>query len=150
MTFRKAVGNDAGVIWQWLTQDSDGYRNHFSGFPDSVEEIKRQLEAVNKDQYWVVESGGAHAGILMARGMDAGFVIPAFGVYIAEAFAGKGLGTRALEYVVQWARDTRKPAIMLTVADENERARHIYEKFGFRFKGERSEKGQRIYRLELK
>ncbi|MEX0590572.1 MAG: GNAT family N-acetyltransferase, partial [Xanthobacteraceae bacterium] len=45
---------------------------------------------------------------------------------------GKGLGTTLLREAEQLARETRAPALSIIVADQNEGAKRLYERTGYR------------------
>jgi ribosomal protein S18 acetylase RimI-like enzyme len=56
---------------------------------------------------------------------------PVFGLAIADACHGLGLGTRLMTSVMDWAREQRLPRVELTVVTDNTVAQHLYEKQGF-------------------
>lgn len=70
-------------------------------------------------------------------------------IMFPEENEGKGYGTEAIKLVVHLAKESKKYDYMiLDCAPDNKRARHIYEKIGFRDTGE-VENGENIFRLDL-
>ncbi len=70
-------------------------------------------------------------------------------VMLPEENTGKGYGSEAIALVVGLARESRKYDFMiLDCAPDNARARHVYEKIGFRATGE-VENGEDIFRLDF-
>lgn len=58
------------------------------------------------------------------------------GISILETYWGFGLGTLMLEELVEWAKENPKiRRLELTVQERNQRAIHLYQKFGFQTEG---------------
>lgn len=57
---------------------------------------------------------------------------PELGIGLAEDFQSRGIGTALMDWVLPAARAAAHPGIRLGVHPRNERARRLYEKFGFR------------------
>ncbi len=146
ISIRSAQPTDAGVVSAWLKTDPVAYRQYFQGLPAEEAALAAQWEQAQQDEYWVVEQSGCPAAIVMARGLDEGFQVPAFGVYVAHEYTGHGLARLALEHVLAWCRDRKIAHLMLTVSEEHQVARKIYEAAGFKFEGDRSPRGHLIYR----
>ena len=53
---------------------------------------------------------------------------------IDEVYRNQGIGRELLEYVKKYAKDNNYTDLRLTVNEENENARHLYEQLGFRIK----------------
>lgn len=69
---------------------------------------------------------------------DAGFGyisddIPELSLSVFPEYRNSGFGTRLLEYAIDEARKREIPDISLSVEFENEIARNLYEKLGFRY-----------------
>ena len=47
--------------------------------------------------------------------------------------AGKGLGTKMMQYILDYAKKTGMQAVRLDVISNNSSAEHLYQKMGFRF-----------------
>jgi len=58
-----------------------------------------------------------------------------FGVTVARAYRGIGVGRALLETLEVWAAEQGVEKIMLRVFDTNDRARALYEKMGYAFEG---------------
>jgi ribosomal protein S18 acetylase RimI-like enzyme len=56
---------------------------------------------------------------------------PSLGIAIRDGFQNRGLGRRLMRFLVDEARRRGASAVKLTVYDDNPRARHLYERFGF-------------------
>ncbi|THE11237.1 GNAT family N-acetyltransferase [Bacillus timonensis] len=55
-----------------------------------------------------------------------------FGISIQEAYCNHGIGTKLLEYLLEWAqKEPGLEKVCLEVFSHNKRAIHLYKKFGF-------------------
>ncbi|MCO7126893.1 GNAT family N-acetyltransferase [Sporolactobacillus shoreicorticis] len=55
-----------------------------------------------------------------------------FGITVLKDYGGKGIGTRLLSKFIEWSRDSKLiRKINLRVRTDNEKAIHLYKKFGF-------------------
>jgi RimJ/RimL family protein N-acetyltransferase len=149
LEIRRIAAADAGDVAQLLSADPREYAAGFDPFPADAAVIAAELATADRDRYWAIMRDGELAAFVMLRGLDAGFSAPAFGVYVAMSWSGRGLGRLALAYAEAWSRANGLAELMLTVEDANHRARVLYESSGFRFEGEHSPRGHLIYRKQL-
>jgi ribosomal protein S18 acetylase RimI-like enzyme len=63
--------------------------------------------------------------------MELGAEMPILGIAIADHAQGAGLGQRLMHHLIDDARHRGKRGIRLTVYEDNDGARHVYEKCGF-------------------
>jgi ribosomal protein S18 acetylase RimI-like enzyme len=83
-------------------------------------------------QNWLIVQGDVPAGYLsLSRDMRALYIRE---LQIAEAFQGRGLGSWAIDQVIEMARKEKRPALRLTVF-ENNPARNLYERKGLQVQG---------------
>lgn len=83
--------------------------------------------------------GSRHDRIAFAEGRVVGWSFlweleggqPVFGLGIADAWHGQGLGARLMDEIMGVARDLGLPLVVLTVVTDNERAWRMYERRGF-------------------
>lgn len=70
-------------------------------------------------------------------------------IMFPEENTGKGYGTEALKLIIRMAKECGKyDFLILDCALDNDRAKHVYEKIGFKDTGE-VEHGERIFRLDF-
>lgn len=136
---------DALDLSYLLTVDNSDYRKYFLPFDTTPQSLSAMLANTREDRFWGIRSGPNLIGMFMLRGLDQGYQIPSFGVYIAQKSSGKGLSKLALHYVLAWCRLNECEAIILSVHPNNVYARRVYETTGFQFTGKFSELGHRIY-----
>jgi ribosomal protein S18 acetylase RimI-like enzyme len=75
---------------------------------------------------------------------------PVFGLAVADACHGTGLGTRLMTAVIDWAREQSLPRVELIVVTDNVVAQHLYAKQGFvRYDEFVGEDGLPYYRMRL-
>jgi RimJ/RimL family protein N-acetyltransferase len=142
--------SDGEAVARLLTRDPPEYGRHFHPFGPEPESVRRALAAAVNDRYWGVWGDeGELVAVVLLRGLDAGYRVPSFGVYVAQAASGSGIGTFALAFAESWCRLNGRQELMLTVHPDNTSARSLYEAYGFRFAGEHSDIGHRIYRKRL-
>ncbi|MDR4887080.1 GNAT family N-acetyltransferase [Fredinandcohnia sp. QZ13] len=59
-----------------------------------------------------------------------------FGISIQEAYCNHGIGSKLLEYLLEWAlKEPKLEKVCLEVFSHNKRAIHLYKKFGFKEEG---------------
>lgn len=98
--------SDAAEVSTMLRAATPEYAAHFRPFGFDDETVREQLRHARRDRFWGMRSGGRRelAGFFMLRGFDQGYERPAFGILIAERFAGRGLARRALTEAAEWCR----------------------------------------------
>jgi RimJ/RimL family protein N-acetyltransferase len=141
------IDAEAGV--QLSNESGDVEGRFFDGLPTEPELLRSILSSAKADRYWAIRIDDTFAGLFMLRGFDAGFSTPSFGVVIKREFRGAGLGRLALQYAEAWCRLNKIQTLMLTVSPENGRALALYESSGFVNGGDRSIKGNLIFRKQL-
>lgn len=60
--------------------------------------------------------------------------LPIEAMIVDENLRGKGIGTKLLEHVIKIANENNCTAVRLTVNEENNSARYVYEKLGMKVK----------------
>ncbi len=76
---------------------------------------------------------------------------PTFGLAVADAYQGQGLGSALISRVMAWARGGAIPIVILTVVQDNVVARRLYERAGFVRTGEFvGEDGLPYYRMRAR
>jgi ribosomal protein S18 acetylase RimI-like enzyme len=148
-TFEPMSEAHADALATLLAAQSPEYVAHFRPFPFDAGSLAERVNAANADRYWVLRWNGEVAGFFMIRGFDEGYARPAFGVFVGEAFANRGLGRMALSESIRSAKERGCRTIMLKVAPENVRAVTLYEGFGFLPVGRCERSGQTIMELSL-
>lgn len=125
------------------------YSQYFTPFPCDAETFRCLLERKRRDQYFVVLLDGRVAGFYMLRGLDEGFSVPAYGVWIAAQYSGRGLALATLTHAMEASRALGCERLMLKVHPENGRARAMYERFGFQQTGVDPRNQNLVYHLQL-
>jgi GNAT superfamily N-acetyltransferase len=98
--------------------------------PDRDWRERAAAGAAGEDQIAVaaVADGG---WVGMARGYLEGPVAHLIAVYVQPGWRRRGIGRKASEAVVAWARERGAGEVVLSVADWNQGARRVYEAIGF-------------------
>jgi len=99
------------------------------------ENIVRQALA-GKRHDLVIDCLGKILGWAFASGLDSDH--PTLGIGTSEELRGQGFGARLTERVVEFVRRRGNKGIDLTVVRTNDRARLLYERFGFKITGTRT------------
>lgn len=60
-------------------------------------------------------------------------------VGVKKEYEGEGIATRLFEQTIQWAKGVGVSRLELMVMTHNERAIHLYKKFGFQIEGTRKQ-----------
>jgi [ribosomal protein S18]-alanine N-acetyltransferase len=95
-------------------------------------ELCGKLSAI-KDRYFALFVGGRVAGYAMLRGWDEGYKVPSFGVCVHPALQNAGVGHVLTTFGIDESRRAGAEKVRLTVYKRNERAAHLYAKYGFVF-----------------
>jgi RimJ/RimL family protein N-acetyltransferase len=61
--------------------------------------------------------------------------IVSFGISLQEAYCNQGIGSQLIQHMIEWAKKEGIEKITLNVMASNERAIHVYKKFGFQQEG---------------
>lgn len=97
----------------------------------------RRPETVPDHLLLIAEQAGQLIGSLSLFPREPGSREQAeLGMFVLPPFRNRGIGSAMMEYALDWASQQGYAAIMLTVHPTNRRAIHLYEKFGFRLRGE--------------
>lgn len=140
---------DAEELTELLRSSRKEYSKHFIPFPFELNAIRNVLLSKKTDRYFGLKLDGKLVGFYMLRGFDKGYSIPAYGVWIAEEFSGKGLSKLTLQHAFSFCKINDIKKLMLKVAPENITAKNIYENFGFTFSSVDDKIGHLIYFKEL-
>lgn len=124
-------------------------RNFFDGLPVEKTALASEFASARRDRYWGIWKDADLSAVFFLRGLDAGFSSPAFGVAVAPAAQGCGIGRLALIFAETWSRNAGLTDIMLTVDPDNSRAISLYEAQGFLRTDELSPKGNLVFRKSL-
>ena len=125
------------------------YSAYFQPFRFDEATLRGVLERRRADLYFSALWGSEPAGISMLRGFDEGYAVPSYGVWVAAALSGRGLGRATLEHAVATCQNIGCAELMLKVHPLNARARRMYERFGFAQGGVDPRNAHLIYRLAL-
>lgn len=127
-------------------EDRDGYIAVFEAVaaerrwiatepPVDHERVDRAIaEALERDDRlrMVADVDGTVVGMLGAE-ENAGIV--SFGMAVAAAWRGRGVGSRLLEACLAWARERGAHKVTLQVWPHNSEAIGLYERYGFEVEG---------------
>lgn len=140
---------DAPLFSAMLMAQAPEYIQYFRPFDFDVETLRHLLAAARNDVYMGFFVDEALAGFFMLRGWDSGYAIPAYGVTVAQDFAGKGLATLSLDSSKTLCRLRDVKRLMLKVHPENLGAKRLYEKAGFVQTGVDSHNANLIYHFDF-
>jgi ribosomal protein S18 acetylase RimI-like enzyme len=137
VVIRKVSADDTAALGDFfmaVAADADTVR-FFHPHPFTREfaaELCRKADTY-RDRYYVACYKNRVIAYMMLRGWDEGYTIPSFGVCNHPDLRDVGLGHALLAHAIQESREAGAPQMRLTVFKNNERAVHVYRKFGFLF-----------------
>lgn len=144
---REAVPGDAPRHIEYmnaLLENSESFLEMSRGeFKHTVEEEKKFLDDIKKSEnsvFILAEDDGEIVGYLVCIGSERIKIKhnTVLGVTVKEGYRDKGIGSRLLEYAINWAKGTGVvKRIELHVFSTNSRAIHLYKKYGFVLEGEK-------------
>ncbi|MBN2308605.1 MAG: GNAT family N-acetyltransferase [Candidatus Hydrogenedentes bacterium] len=137
---RRVREGDAGALLAFYNSLGPGSKRMFRPLGD--ETILEECEKIIADNRAGIETkydlvateGGRVVGWAFLWEMDCG--MPTFGLAVADSHRGQGLGSRLMDAVIEAGRAAGKSKVVLTVVQDNEKARRMYERRGFVRTGE--------------
>lgn len=133
LSVRYATPSDASSLAGWW---NDGAVMAHAGFPHGIgvteEEIRESLAKDSDDtrRRFIIEYSDIPIGEMNYNRVDA--KTAEIGIKICEAeYRNKGLGRKALSYLITSLFDSGYETIILDTDLENKRAQHVYESLGF-------------------
>jgi GNAT superfamily N-acetyltransferase len=121
----------ASDLYNLILQSDPDYYRYFTAFKANLEVITGFLTNAKKDQYLGFFVHGTLAGFFMLRGLDEGFKVPSYGVFISEKYQSFGLGKLSVLYAFSFCKMNHIEKLMLKVHPLNTNALRIYREFGF-------------------
>lgn len=143
MIIRECTSEDAERFKQLLeTIDAETdfmlySRNERDMSIHEAEKMIHSFESASSTTIIISEADGELVGYLMAVGGKAKknkhSAYLAMGV--AQAFSGRGIGTRLMAHIEEWARENSISRLELTTMIHNEAALALYKKMGYEVEG---------------
>jgi RimJ/RimL family protein N-acetyltransferase len=127
--------DSSSLLSKKLLEENKDYIKHFIPFDFSESSIKKILSEKKLDKFYGLYSQKELIGYYMLRGIDAGFEIPSYGVWISSSYANKGLSTLTLYHAFSFCKINKIKTLMLKVHPDNSTAKNLYEKLGFKQTG---------------
>jgi RimJ/RimL family protein N-acetyltransferase len=121
----------ASDICHLIDEAGREYSQFFTAFEPNEAGISGFLKKARKDQYLGFFIQDNLIGFFMLRGLDAGFIIPSYGVFIAEKYSSFGLARLSVSYAISFCKLNRIKKLMLKVHPLNTAAMKLYRDFGF-------------------
>ena len=153
VTTRSFTIADAEPIAALLRASTPAHARHFRPFAYEASPIADLVSRNQRDAWFIFEVASdvekEIAGFSMLRGLDEGFAEPMFGVFVAEKFAGHGLGRLTLAHAEAHCHLNGIRGILLKVNPENTRALRLYESAGFVFLRYDPRHGEHVLRKSL-
>lgn len=149
LEIKKLITDNTKELAQLLQSADEDYSQYFIPFTFDDETILRIISNAIKDQYYGIFVDSKLAGFYMLRGLDEGYSIPSYGVWISEKYANRGLSTFSLQHAISFCKLNSIKKLMLKVHPENQAAKHIYEKYGFKQTGVDPKIHHLIYHKDL-
>lgn len=138
ITIEKATYTDAEAILEYMKQigsETDNLTFGSEGFSCTIEEEAahiKQIENSTDDVMFVAKDNGriigdASLSRLPRRMKHRGD----FGISVIQEYCNRGIGSRLLSEIINFAKENSFEIIELQVRSDNTAAIHLYEKFGF-------------------
>lgn len=136
---REATPADAAACMKHSRKvgaETDNLSFGADGFPISLEGEKEYIEMMHEDPrsvLYVAVTGDEVVGTASLNGLPRRMRHRAeLGITVLMSEWGKGLGSRLMETVIDYAEKSGIEIIELAVRNDNERAIRLYEKHGFK------------------
>jgi RimJ/RimL family protein N-acetyltransferase len=103
--------------------------------PEAWLDLIRRSTGEAADVLFVADAGGGRlvgmAGVYTNKSPKLAHAAVVWGVYVAGAYCGRGLGAALVRSCVEWSRDKGLVTLRLAVNAENAAARRCYQRCGF-------------------
>ena len=139
----KAVPSDAAMLLKYLKQvggETDYLTFGSEGVPFSVEaeaEFISNMENSRDDIMFLAKSDDKIVGCATLSRLPRRMQYRGdFAISVAKDYWNKGIGSQLLNNIIAFAKENSFEIIDLQVRSDNERAIHLYEKYGFEKIGE--------------
>ena len=137
------------ILVQELSREKLEYLKYFIPFDFSLETFSEIITNAVKDKYFGIFVSKKIAGFYMLRGLDKGYKVPSYGVWISSRYSNKGLSKLTLFHAFSVCKLNNIVKLMLKVHPENEIARKLYESIGFKQTGFDEKNSNSIYHKDL-
>ena len=97
----------------------------FQSVPAMTDQIEHQGY-----EYYLMRADGIDAGYMAVKAEDSKLFLSKF--YILKAHRGRGIGSRAIDFLAELCKERKLHAIWLTVNRNNASSIAVYERKGFR------------------
>jgi len=139
ITIQRAIVSDAAAILEHLKivgGETDNLTFGAEGMPFSVEAEEQfiaQLQNSTEGLMLVAKDGERVVAVATLNRQPRRMNHRGeFGLSVQKAYWNQGIGSRMLEETIAFAKEKKFAIIDLQVLSENERAIHVYKKFGFK------------------
>lgn len=140
---------DAAALSGLLKSDEVGYHRYFQPFPFDATTLEKVLAEAKMDRFWGIYIDTVLIGFFMLRGLDSGYDIPSYGVYVSKGRSGRGISGLTLNFVEVWCKLNNIRKVMIKVHPENLIAKRVYEKAGALPAGTDKKNGNLVYYLSI-
>jgi ribosomal protein S18 acetylase RimI-like enzyme len=123
--------NHASDLCNMIINSGKNYYQYFTAFEINQEVIADFLSKVKRDQYLGFFIRETLVGFFMLRGLDEGYKIPSYGVFISKNYQSYGLAKLSVMHSISFCKLNRIEKLMLKVHPLNTSALKIYRDFGF-------------------
>lgn len=149
MTINPLVKSNVELVLNMIRTESSDYLKHFTPYNWRDQSFINAVVKSEKDQFYGFFVDDIPVGFYMLRGLDAGYEIPSYSVWISEKYKGLGLASLSLRHAYTICKLNGIKTMMLKVHPNNTIAKKMYEKFGFRFNRKDASSEDLIYHLEM-
>lgn len=146
---RKLEIKNSQIIADALQNEDSEYLKHFIPFEFSLQSITDILSNAKRDKFFGLFVKDELVGFYMLRGLDEGYQIPSYGVWISSKYSNKGLSKLTLYHAFSICKLNDIKKIMLKVHPENKIAKSLYESLGFEKTGFDDKINNYIYHKNL-
>ena len=133
---RPLTENDVPLFidfFESLSLQSHTFFNPHGSDAESLEDILKEIPRNPKVRRFMLSlvENGQESMIGYVFFWDWHKKVPWFGIGLRDAYHGQGLGTRMMNFAIDFARQHGKGGILLTTAKTNIRAQGLYKKSGY-------------------
>lgn len=149
VTIQALETRSAEIVLEAIRSESSEYLKHFTPYYWEDESFIKAIAKKKEDQFNGIFINDIPVGFYMLRGIDDGYVIPSYSVWISEKTQGLGLASLSLKHAFTVCKLNGIKTMMLKVHPDNTIAKRIYEKFGFKYNRDDHTSEDMIYHIQI-
>lgn len=141
--------SDVEAILEEIRSESSDYMKNLNPYNWKDESFTNAVLHKKKDQFNGIFINNIPVGFSMLRGLDEGYDIPSYAVWISRKYHSFGLASLALNHAYTVCKINGIKTMMVKIHPKNIKCIKYHENFGFRYNRNDISSDHMIYHIEI-